>query len=185
MFKSRLSISPDGISWRDKTFPLGSITRVRWGGVRHSVNGIPTGTNYTIAFGDNLAEAVVDLKRQEVFSNIVDKLWRAVGVRLLIELLQSLKAGKQVCFGQTIIRDEFVTLTKHRLWGSNEPVRCAWYQTHIWTADGAFYIGAKDDKKTYAALSYIELPNVHILERAMRIAYENGVRALSDVLSRA
>src|SRR3546814_10094712 len=52
MFKDTLSISPDGISWKGQSFPLDSITRVRWGGVRHSINRIPTGTTYTIAFGD-------------------------------------------------------------------------------------------------------------------------------------
>jgi hypothetical protein len=63
MFKDTLSISPDGISWKGQSFSLDSITRVRWGGVRHSVNGVPTGTTYTIAFGDNRSEAVVELKK--------------------------------------------------------------------------------------------------------------------------
>lgn len=186
MLKSTLSISPAGISWKNQTFPLPSITRVRWGAIRHSVNGIPTGTTYTIAFGDSLTEAIVNLRRREVFSIFVDKLWRAVGIRVLTELLQSLKAGKEVRFGDTLIRDDAVILTKHRLWGSNESVRCGWYQTRVWTADGAFYISAKDDKKTYGALSYIDLPNVHVLEQAIRMAFDvPGMRCLSDVLSAA
>src|SRR5690606_13364814 len=44
MFKDTLSISPQGISWKGQNFPLDSITLVRWGAVRHSVIGIPTGT---------------------------------------------------------------------------------------------------------------------------------------------
>src|SRR3546814_7567450 len=51
MFKDTLSISPDGISWRGQRFSLDSITRVRWGGVRHPVIGLPKGTTYSIAFG--------------------------------------------------------------------------------------------------------------------------------------
>src|SRR3546814_5902743 len=58
MFKDTLSISPDGISWKGQSFSLDSITRVRWGGVRHSVNGVPTGTTYTIAFGDKRSEEI-------------------------------------------------------------------------------------------------------------------------------
>jgi hypothetical protein len=42
MFKDELSIGPDGIRWKVSTFPLDSITKVRWGAVSHSVNGIPT-----------------------------------------------------------------------------------------------------------------------------------------------
>jgi hypothetical protein len=96
LFKSTLSISPQGVSWKGQRFPLESVTRVRWGAIRHSVNGIPTGTTFTIAFGDPRSEAVVQLRREEVFNSFKEKLWNAVGVRLLIELLAALKAGKEV-----------------------------------------------------------------------------------------
>lgn len=59
-----------------------SITRVRWGGVRKSVNGIPTGTDYTIGFGDNRSEQVVE-GAQPLMPDF-DPLWRAVCVRLYV-----------------------------------------------------------------------------------------------------
>jgi hypothetical protein len=182
IFKSLLSISPDGVSWNDQHYPLDSVTRVRWGGTRHSVNGIPTGTSYTIAFGDDLSEAVVDLKSQEVFSAFVDKLFRAVGIQLLTELLETLAAGREVRFGEAVLRDTGVTLPRRRFLSANEPVHCSWHQTHIWTADGFFFIGAQDDKKVYAGFSYIHTPNIHILEQAIRMAFKRGSSRLSDVL---
>lgn len=182
VFKDTLSISPEGVSWKGQHFPLGAITRVRWGGVRHSLNGIPTGTTFTVAFGDNRAEAVVELKKEDVYSAFVDKLWRAVGVRLLTELLEALKAGRQITFGDSVIRDDGVTLTRHKFLGS-EQVRLGWHQSHVWSADGSFIIGAKDDKKTYAQLPYIAMPNVHILEQGIRMAFKKpGLRVLSDLL---
>src|SRR5690606_20424318 len=104
VFKNTLSISPEGVSWKGQHYPLDAVTRVRWGGVRHSVNGIPTGTTFTLAFGDSRSEAVVELAKEDVYSAFVDKLWRAVGVRLLTELLEALKAGRQVTFGDSVIR---------------------------------------------------------------------------------
>ena len=182
--KSKLSVSPKGISWKGQTFPLESITRVRWGGLRHSYNGIPTGTNYTVAFGDVRSEAVIALRRQEIFTNFIDKLWRAVGVRLLIELLQTLKSGKELQFGPATIKDDGVTLPVHRLWGSVQEVRFTWFEVHVWTAEGSFYIGAKENKKAYAALPYIQMANVHVLEHAIRMAFKkSGMRVLSDVLA--
>jgi hypothetical protein len=164
-----------------------SSTRVdhsdKVGGVRHSVNGIPTGTNYTIAFGDEHSEAVVNLRRQDVFSAFTMKVWQAVGIRLLIELLQKLKADKEVRVGSLVIRNEGVTLPTHKLWGASEHVRCAWHEVQIWSADGSFYIGAKDNKKALAGASYINVPNVHIVERAIRLAFKKpGMRFLSDVM---
>lgn len=183
IFKDILSISPEGVSWKDKHYPLESVTRIRWGGLRNYVNGIPTGTIYTLAFGDNRSEAVVELKKEEIYSTFIDKLWRAVGIRLLAELFESLKEGQEFEFGEAVLRDDSITLIKQKFFASNETVRCSWNQVQVWTADGAFYIGAKDDKKTYVKLSYIHEANVHVLEQAIRMAFKKaGMRKLSDVL---
>lgn len=183
VFKDTLSISPDGLTWKNQRFPLNAVTRVRWGAVRQSINGIPTGTSYTIAFGDNRSEAVVELKKESTYSTFIEKLWKAVVVRLLTELLETLQSGKEVRFGEATLRDDGVTLIKHKFLVANEPVRCLWEQVNVWTADGSFYIGAKDGKKTYVGLSYIQTPNTHILEQAIRMAFKKpGMRRLSDIL---
>lgn len=182
-FKDELSISPEGISWKNKRYPLEAITRVRWGGVRHSTNGIPTGTTYTVAFGDNQSEAVIELKKESTYSTFVDKLWRAVCVRLLTESFASLKAGNALRFGEGVLRDDGVTLIKHKFLGANERINCSWDQVHVWSSDGNFYIGAKVDKKTYAGCPYISASNIHIIEQAIRMAFKTpGMRKLSDAL---
>lgn len=183
MFKETLSISPQGLAWKHQRYPLDAVTRVRWGGVRHSVNGIPTGTTYTLAFGDNQSEAVVEVRKESTYTTFLEKFWRAVGFRLLTELFEMLKSGHEVHFGEATLRDDSVTLVKHKFLGANEQIRYSWDQVHIWTADGAFYIGSKDDKKAYVGLSYIHVANTHILEQAIRMAFKKpGVRRLSDVL---
>lgn len=183
IFKDVLSISPDGISWKGQTFPLEAITRVRWGGVRHSVNGVPTGTTYTIAFGDKRTEAIVELKKEDVYTKFIDKLWRAVCVRLLGEMLEALKSGRDLYFGDVLIQDDGIALVKRKFLGSNERVLCSWGQVNIWNADGSFCIGSKNDKKTSAAFSYIHVANTHILEQIIRMAFKKpGLRRLSDLL---
>ncbi len=183
MFKDTLSISPDGISWKGQSFSLDSITRVRWGGVRHSVNGVPTGTTYTIAFGDNRSEAVVELKKEDIYRKFIDKLWRAVCVRLLGEMLEALKDGRDLYFGDALLHDDGITLVKHKFLGANERVRCTWGQVQIWNADGSFCIGSKDDKKTNVGISYIHVANTHILEQLIRMAFKKpGLRRLSELL---
>ena len=183
VFKDTLAISPRGISWKDKTYPLDSITRVRWGGVRNSVNGIPTGTDYTVAFGDNRSEQVVRIKREWVYTKFTDRLWRAVGVKIMTGILNSLKAGQEVRVGDAVIRDDCILLIKHKLLSSNEQIRVVWGQTHIWSADGSFYIGAKDDKKAYTGMSYIGTPNAHVVEQIIRVAFKKpGLVLLSQIL---
>jgi len=182
MFKDTLSISPQGVSWKGQSFPLDSITRVRWGGVNHSVNGVPTGTTYTLAFGNRNSEAVVELKKQDIYSNFIDKLWRAVCVRLLTEMLEALKEGRSLHFGDALLHDDGITLVRRKFFGSNEQVRCSWDQVHVWSADGSFCFGAKDDKKVNAGISYIHGANTHILEQAIRMGFKKGISRLSELL---
>lgn len=183
VFKDTLAISPRGISWKSKTYPLESITRIRWGAVRNSVNGIPTGTDYTVAFGDSRSEQVVHIKRDWVYTKFTDRLWRAVGVKILTEMLNSFKSGQEVRVGDAVIKDDSIVLIRHKLLSSNEHVRVLWAQTHIWSADGSFYIGVKDDKKTYSSMSYINTPNSHIVEQIIRLAFKKeGLVRLSQIL---
>ncbi len=181
IFKDTLSISPEGISWKKKHYPLNAITRVRWGGVVSSSN-----TKYTLAFGDNKSEAIIELSKKEVYGKFVYKLWKAVCVGLITELLEALKAGQEIRFGNAVFRDDSVTLIQNKNWGT-EPIRYTWGQVNIWDADGSFYVGAKDNKNTYVQLSYIYAANTHILEQVIRMAFKQPgvVRRLSDVLNMA
>lgn len=182
LFKAVLAISPQGVWWRNQFYPLDAVTRVRWGAVRRTVNGIPTGTTFTVGFGDGRSEAVAEFTEEAIFGNFIDRLWRGVGIRLLIELLEALRAGQQVAFGEAVVGDTGIVLKKHKFFGS-ENVPCTWSQVQVWSADGSFYVGSKDDKKTHVGLSYIHTPNAHVLEHAIRAAFKKpGIRKLSDVL---
>lgn len=183
MFKDTLSISPQGVSWKGQSFPLNSVTRVRWGGVSHSVNGIPTGTTYTIGFGSRSSEAIVELRKQDIYNTFVDKLWRAVCVRLLTEMLEALREGQDLHFGDALLHDDGITLVRRKFLGSDERVRFSWDQVHVWSANGSFFIGAKDEKKVSAGMSYINGKNTHVFEQAIRMGFKkSGMRHLSDLL---
>lgn len=181
IFKDKFSISPNGVSWKNDHFKLEEITRVRWGGVRTSVNYIPTGTNYTIAFGNNTKEAVITLNNQALFSAIIQRLWKAVCVRLMMITLQSLKEGAKLKFGDAVIDDDGVELTRHKFF-SSEKSYWKWSQVQTWTSDGKFIIGAKDDKKAYSQISYLTDANAHIIESCISAAFKNWKGKLSSLL---
>ena len=182
LFKDDLSISPQGVRWKENLYPLDSITRVRWGGVRHSVNGVPTGTTYTIGFGDPRSSQSIELRKESTYSGFLEALWRAVCVRLMFSIIEQLEEGRSLTFGDMVIEDSAVTMVKHKFLGANEKVRLPWSQVHVWSADGSFIIGKKDDKKTYGSSSYINNWNTHLLEHIIRGGFKKGVRKLSDYL---
>ena len=182
VFKDKLRISPEGIEWKGRRWDLDSITRVRWGGTRHSVNGIPTGTTYSIVFGNGSNYASIELKKEAIYSNFIDRLWKAVGVRLLTEYLEGLRDGKQYRFGSTVMSDLGMELEHKKLFGSNERVFCRWGELVIWNGAGAFCIGKKEDKKLAAAFSYQDEDNIHVLEAAIRMFWKRGGDRLSSLL---
>ncbi|MEX3953041.1 hypothetical protein AB4Y40_35485 [Paraburkholderia sp. EG287B] len=182
VFREELAISPQGIQWKGRTVSLDSITRVRWGGVRKSVNGIPTGTDYTIAFGDNNSQQSIGLRKEATYTGFTGALWRAVCVRLLCEMVAALERGQSFSFGDIAVQDDAVTLIRHKTFSANEQVRLGWHEVNVWSANGNFLIGKKDDKKVYGSASYINGWNTHILEHLVRGGFKKGVRKLSDYL---
>ena len=180
IFKDTLSISCEGVVWKDNRYPLDAITAVRWGSVRHSVNGVPTGTDYTIGLATRGNSTVINPKKESTYNGFLEALWRAVCIRLMIEMSEALKEGHALHFGDMLVEDGAVTLTKHKLFASNEKVRLSWGDVHVWSANGEFVIGSKSDKKTYGSASYMNHWNTHLLDHIVRAGFKKGITKLSD-----
>ena len=174
IFKDKLSISPEGIEWKGRRWDLDSITRIRWGGTQHSFNGVPTGTSYSILFGNEAEYSAIELKRQDIYTNFVDRLWRAVGVRLLVEYLKGLSDGKKYRFGSAVFSDHGMGVERKEQSSDNEQVFWRWNDLVIWNDAGVFCIGTKEDKKLLATFSYQYADNIHVLEAAIRMLWKRG-----------
>ena len=182
IFKDTLRISPNGVEWKNNLIPLDSIAWVRWGAVSRSVNGVPTGTDYTIAVGDNRSSSVIETRKGEIFSSFTDKLWRAVCVRLLTETLEELKNGKSISIGGVVIDDKGLQLTKHKFFGNETEYR-DWGKVTYVSSGGSLFITAQDDKKVYVSLPYLSTPNAHILEAMIRLSFKKWTGRLSGLLN--
>jgi hypothetical protein len=182
IFKDKLSISPEWIEWKGRRWSTKSVTRVRWGGTRHSVNGIPTGTTYTIIFGDNNEYTSIELANGTIYSNFTDCLWKTVGIRLLTEYLTGLREGNSYRFSSVLVSDLGMELERRKLFSSNERVFCKWGELIISNGAGVFCIGKKDDKRLSVALSYLEEDNIHVFENAIRLFWKRGGYRLSSIL---
>ena len=182
IFTDRLKISPNGIEWKESTWNLDIITRIRWGGVRHSVNGIPTGTTYSVYFGSETNFTGINLSKSQ-YDKFVDCLWKAVGVNILTNFLKGLQSGKQYVFGTTEINDEGIVLEKYNFFSANEKKHFRWNELVLWNDSGCFCIGPKD-KKFQASFSYLDHDNIHILETALRALWKSYSPKLSSLLGR-
>jgi hypothetical protein len=97
-------------------------------------------------------------------------------------MLQTLQAGRSLKFGRATVYDDRIQLERHKFLGANEHVTRTWSQVQIWSADGSFIVGDKEDKKVYIGLSYIDVPNAHLLEQVIRMKFKKAGSRLSDLI---
>lgn len=137
---------------------------------------------YSILIGNNNDSTEISLKRKEVYSNFINRLWSSVCARILTEFLEGLGEGKRYQFGSTVIDDNGIVLEKRKWVGQDERVHCPWNELLIWNGPGTFCIGKKADKKMAASFSYQDQDNIHILEAAIRMFWKRGGDRLSGLL---
>jgi len=181
--KETFSISPDGITWRSHHWGLEDITRLRWGGTTTSTNGVPTDTIFHVYFGGDYDSGTLSTKNKAIYENIVERLWKAAGVRILTELLRGLQEGQTYRFGTVIVKDNGIELEQKKFFSNVERVFFTWSELVIWNEPGAFCIGRKGNRKYSVSLPYQDLDNVHPLEAAIRALWKRGGSKLSAVLS--
>jgi hypothetical protein len=180
IMKDTLRISPDGASYAGKNIPLEKITYVGWGAVSHSVNGIPTGTDHTIFWGDNKSRVSVTTKKAGVYSDFTSRLWKATASQLFVQMIESLKGGNSLKYKDMTIWDDRVMLKKSTFFSSEEIVS-PWGDITISSYGGSFYLTNSKDKKISGSLPYLTTNNAHILEALIRTAFKKpGLKKLSE-----
>jgi hypothetical protein len=92
---------------------LEAITRIRWGATRHSINGIPTGTDFMMMIGDGRKTINMTIRNSKVYGNLVDRIWRARH--------PSSGADRRRTEGRS--RDSGVSLIRHKMFRANERVQ--------------------------------------------------------------
>lgn len=182
VMKDRLSISPRGVEWKGKRIPLDEVKFVRWGAVRNSVNGIPTGTDYTIGVSNSQHHFDILTRKEGIYEGFIQCLWRAVCVRLMTNYAQSLGTGNTFNIGGINFDDNGVTLKRKKFFGSDD-VYTPWGQIKYFSSNGCLVIMDKNDSKVSAEASYKDSWNVHVLEALIRFSFKNWKGRLSGVLN--
>lgn len=179
MFRRELGISPEGVVWNGETFPLETITRVRCGEMRHA----PVGTGvirYIIGFGDNYSEQTVKIFDQAIADVFIERLWRAVCVGLVSDMIAALAQGTSFHFESITIEDDAVTLVRENFFGLNDRVRVGWDEVGVGRKDGCFLIGQSNKSNVRGSACYVSTWNVHLLEHIVRSCLIRRCLKLSD-----
>ena len=183
VFKDKLIITPQYIEWQGKKYFLESIIELKWGAVSHSINGIPTGTIYSISIGDDKSNTTIETRKSKVYKEVIEILWKSVGIRIMIKILEDLKKGKFLQFGTLKVWDTEVELLKRgSFFTADETKKFKWNQVEFYSMSGFFIIKSINDNSFYKKIPYLDVYNLHFLEQILTTNKKYSKTKLSDIL---
>lgn len=181
VFKEVLSISEKGVYYGTKGYPTDQITRIGWGAFTQRVYGISTGTNYRISFGNNNSVVNVDTKREKVYDEFTDKLWRLTASNIIGNIAEQLKAGRPVYFKNMTLWDDRISLKLHKLFGSEQvvvPLR----EVITSSYNGNLTVSSSKNSKVYDSMSYYSDLNTSILGTIINLVSKASASSVSEAL---
>lgn len=182
IFKEILTISERGVYYGDKGFPTDKITRIGWGTFTQSINGISTGTNHRIIFGDEMSMVSVDTKRVKVYQEFTDKLWRLTASNIIGNIGKRLKNGGSIQFKNMTLWDDRISLKLHKFFGS-ESVIVPLREVATSSYNGNMSVTSIKNSKVYDSLSYYSDVNTSILATIISFVSKSSASSVSEALA--
>lgn len=181
IFKDKFRMSPAGIEYKGLRTPLDKVSAVRWGAVRHSVNGVPSGTSFHVGYCHSGGNVEIETNDEARYDAIITRLWRAVCIRLLMEMCEKWGKGGTVNFGTVEVRDGGIVLSRNRFLKGDENKFHAWSEMSKSTHNGAIWFYGTEDKRYTAAFAYKDTWNTHILDFGLDRIWKGKAQLLSKL----
>jgi hypothetical protein len=183
IFKDKFRISPDGFDYKGSLIPLDQITGVRWGAVKKSTNGIPTGTDYYFGYSTK-ATSVLLLPNQHQYQAIIQRAWRSVCIRILLGWMEEWSKGRRVNIAGVEVSDDGLVLRRARYFKDDERKFFSWFEVSKGAHNGFLSFYGKPEKKFTTSFNYKDDWNVHILDFAIDKIWEGKASKLSKIFER-
>lgn len=183
-FRKTLEISSEGFCWCGEIIPMKSVTRIRWG-IDQIRGGILPKRVCVAAFGTDKDEYALRTKQKDFYLELTSKCWKAVGERLLKNLLDDTAAGQERRFGNCLVSETGAVFTEKNVFGAASEVRLAWNEI-LWNVEnGSLCLASKEDPGHYLSiLSYTWAWNTHLLSAALALLERFPDKRLSSVKKR-
>lgn len=181
-FKRTLEITPKGFYWCDELIPMKKITRLRWG-VDLRRGGIFPKRVYMAVFGTPEKEYTIKTKQKDFYEHLTDKYWKAVGRRLLSEMMDGLAEGQKYPFGDIVVQDEGITVNIKSAFSSEKQDFYTWEDLQWGIVNGNLCFAKKEEtEKLLVGGSFLWVDNMHILNVAMGLLQNSNKRKKLSLL---
>lgn len=173
-FKKSLDITPAGFQYCGELFPLKTITRLRWG-IDQKRGGILPKVTYLATFGTATREFTIKTKQKDFYEHLTRRFWRAVGRRLMAEMLDRLKKGGSCIFGGFSVTDEGLTVRPRGIFKGGDAQLFKWAELKWGIINGNLvFTKAETPQNPIASASFLWVDNAHILSVALALLQERA-----------
>lgn len=122
------------------------------------------------------------LSKRRDFEEFTSRIWKTVANQILSDIVDALRAGSKLRFGNAIIGDTAVILKCKKLFGE-EDAEFDWSEVTVSSAGDSFIISGPEGSKATSTMAYRDVDNAHFLEDLIRHAFSNGQLTLSNAFS--
>ena len=207
IFKDRLTLNENGVSWKHDFIKLEDITAIKFGVTANSCtkNGFlycRTNTTwiYSIGIKSALNEFKIKFKTStstngpfrstEIteaslqYNKFTNCLWKAVGLRLLTKMIEELKDGKPIKFHNehVVVYNDVIRLIKPHFFSADEYFYCNVADITFNISNGSLCINDPQHKTT-VMLSLADDYNAHVLYVLLNLFKNSNASKLGDILN--
>lgn len=172
-----LSVDSKHIVYGDTKYNTNDITHIRYGTTRRYQNGIYVGTDTFVAFGTDETDTRITMLSESEFPKFIDSLWKAVGPRLLLAMVDQLARGKPL-YG--FIYDDKVKLAKDNAFAPTEYKTFKWSDVVSAVESGFVVIMSKSDTNYRVTLSLQDVENAPVIGILLGEFLRRGEKKISE-----
>jgi hypothetical protein len=172
IMKKFLVITPQSITYGDKTLATDAVEAITTQIMRSSTNGIRTSTSYTLTLGAatpgaghviNFSDIFYGSSKGKMFGEIMDTIMEHAGMSLLTRLVARIQEGGNVAIGAAEFRKDGVQLTPTRmLVFKGEPVLVPYERLEMGMQDGSISLADRENKKIVVEFPMGSTPNSYM-----------------------
>ncbi|MCD7951891.1 MAG: hypothetical protein LUG14_02955 [Synergistaceae bacterium] len=125
---------------------------------------------YLATFGTETREFTIKTKQKDFYEHLTQRFWRAVGKRLMAEMLDGLRKGKDYRFGDFSVSDNGLTVTQRGLFNGSQSEFYEWKRLKWGIVNGNLvFTPAESTDKLLTSASFLWVDNTHILSVALAL----------------
>jgi hypothetical protein len=180
-----LKIDDEGVKWKGKTYFYSDINRLRWGKVSDDAylsESDETIYKVIIKKDKDSVPLELDISDEKLYVNVVNRLWSAVGGRIINDYLEKLKSGKKLKIRNLVIKDNSITQKFVDNFSQMISKSFKWSQIIAINEDEKLKIISSKNYFYLAEISNLEHDNLQILQTIIQMANEYNCDLLSDLL---